>query len=66
MHSEAVGRRASEHRESLILADEENRIIVRNRGGVTTLEYTGVNPDTRYLPRERSVWHQIRESFRMG
>lgn len=46
---------------------EEDHIVVEEVGnGVVSIHYRGTDPDTRYLPREPSVWHQIRESFRMG
>jgi hypothetical protein len=45
---------------------EEQRIVVHHDGEVTSILYRGKNPHTRYLPREQSVWGQIREAFRMG
>lgn len=34
---------------------EQDRIIVRQDGEVTTMQYNGTNPGMRYLPREKSV-----------
>jgi hypothetical protein len=45
---------------------EDQRIVVQHDGEITSILYRGQDPNTRYLPRERSVWGQIREAFRMG
>lgn len=45
---------------------DEDRIVVRTEGGVTSIHYRGADPETRYRPREPSVWWEIRESFRLG
>lgn len=45
---------------------EEQRIVIQHDGEVTSILYRGKNPNTRYLPRQQSVWGQIREAFRMG
>lgn len=45
---------------------DEARIVVQRSPGVVALHYRGSDPETRYQPRERSVWSRIRESFRMG
>jgi hypothetical protein len=46
--------------------EEDHIVVTKESNGVVSIHYRGTDPDTRYLPREPSVWHQIRESFRMG
>jgi len=46
---------------------EEDRIVVRHlANGVVSIKYQGKNPETRYMPREPSVWSIIRDSWRLG
>ena len=66
MNSAAEAMRVGPRPEREHLADDADRIIVEVRDGVVSLHYRGNDPETRYRPRERSVWHKIRESFRMG
>lgn len=60
-----VGRTMSLNGESVGM-QEEHIVVEEVSKGVVSIHYRGTDPDTRYLPREPSVWHQIRESFRMG
>jgi hypothetical protein len=45
---------------------DQDRIVVEQDGGTTSILYRGKNPRTRYLPPTMSVWGQIREAYRMG
>lgn len=60
-----VQRRITSRRDGVARLESE-RIVESEDGQITSLYYRGRNPETRYLPRERSVWGQIKEAFRLG
>lgn len=45
---------------------DEVRIVVRRNGPVSSIQYRGSDPETRYIPRDLPPWARFKENIRLA